>query len=432
VNPRTRQRLAHAARTMTTPIYVYFADGIAAQVERVSAAFGGRFELSYAIKANPNVCLLGRMRDVLSHLDASSVGEIERALLAGYSAEQISFSGPGKRKFELERALHLKCGEFVCESERELDTLNSIALHAHQRATVLVRVNLRKRPAGFGAHMGGRASQFGIDEEAIDPVLERFATWPALDLAGFHAYSGSNSLNADSIAENIGNAFEAFETLSDRHDLVPRRLIVGAGFGIPYSEDQEQLDLDRVARLVNPLLDRTCRSSRLGRASLVLELGRYLVGPFGYLLTSVVDVKTSRGTSFAVCDAGFNNHLAAFGLMGSIVRRNWPIFNVTGPEGSATATYTLVGPLCTNIDTLATKVELPVLECGDVIAVASSGAYGLSASPLGFISHPEPREALVLDCAEAMSVIDVSERLRISPFVEQTIDNGTEWHLRGD
>ena len=107
MHPSTRQRLADAAQTMTTPAYVYFADGIVAHIGQVSAAFAGRFELSYAIKANPNVALLAHMKPVLPHVDASSVGEIERALLAGYTAGQISFSGPGKRRFELERAVHL-------------------------------------------------------------------------------------------------------------------------------------------------------------------------------------------------------------------------------------------------------------------------------------------------------------------------------------
>ena len=142
MDPRIRQNLAAAARIMTTPAYVYFADDISTQFERVSAAFGGRFELSYAVKANPNVALLGHMKACLSHLDASSVGEIERALLAGYAAGQISFSGPGKRRFELERAVCLECGEFVCESEHELDALNAIAFDAKRRVTVLVRVNL--------------------------------------------------------------------------------------------------------------------------------------------------------------------------------------------------------------------------------------------------------------------------------------------------
>jgi diaminopimelate decarboxylase len=430
VNTTTRQRLAEAARIVTTPAYLYVADGIIAQIERVSAAFAGRFELSYAIKANPNVALLAHMRAALPHLDASSLGEIERALLAGYTADQISFSGPGKRRFELERAVHLKCGEFVSESEHELDTLNAIADRAGQRVSVLVRVNLQKLPAGFGARMGGRPSQFGLDEESIDSVLPRFKQWPALDLAGFHVYSGSNSLNANAIAENISNAFECFDSLADRHRLVPRRLVVGAGFGIPYTVDQKPLDLARIATLVNPVLDRIRASNRLGNANLGLELGRYLVGPFGYLLTSVIDLKTSRGTTFAICDAGFNNHLAAFGLMGSIIRRNWPIEKVAGSEGSDTRTYTLVGPLCTSIDTLATGVELPLLERGDVLAVASSGAYGLSASPVGFISHPEPREALLFDDA-TMTVVDVSEQRHASPLVEQAVTR-TAWSVEGD
>ena len=227
-----------------------------------------------------------------------------------------------------------------------IDTLNAIAFDAKRRVTVLVRVNLCKRPSGFGAHMGGGASQFGIDEEAIDPVLERFADWPALDLAGFHVYSGSNSLDPHAIAENISNAFEAFGRLSERHSLIPKRLIVGAGFGIPYSSDQEALDLDRVAALVNPLLERVSASPGLGRANLVLELGRYMVGPFGYLLTSVVDVKESRGTTFAVLRRRLQQSSGGLRADGSIIRRNWPIFKITGAGDADKRTYTVVGPLC--------------------------------------------------------------------------------------
>ena len=95
-------------------------------------------------------------------------------------------------------------------------------------------------------------------------------------------------------------------------------------------------------------------------------------------------------------------------------------------------TYTLVGPLCTAIDTLATKLELPALECGDVLAIESSGAYGLSASPMAFISHPEPREVLVSDVAGSVRTIDISERLRVCPFDEQTIENGTGWSADGE
>ena len=276
--------------------------------------------------------------------------------------------------------------------------------------------------------MAGRASQFGIDEEVVDQVLARFETWPALDLAGFHVYSGSNSLNPDAIAENMRNVFETCERLADNHDLMPRRVIVGAGFGIPYSPDDAPLDLERVAALVNPILDRAAASGHLSRAQPVLELGRFLVGPCGYLLTSVVDIKSSRGTTIAVCDAGFNNHLAAFGLMGTVIRRNWPIVKITESSSDTSASYTLVGPLCTSIDTLATRVELPTVARGDVLAIELSGAYGLTASPTRFISHPDPREILVDGAADRIVVQDVSESLVVPSFVHQSVERGTGWH----
>ena len=134
--------------------------------------------------------------------------------------------------------------------------------------------------------------------------------------------------------------------------------------------------------------------------------GRWLVGPCGWLLSSIIGAKASRGTEIRICDAGFNTHLAAYGMMGSVIRRNWRIANLSNPAGESER-YTVVGPLCTTIDTLATKLELPALAIGDVIAIENSGAYGLTSSPTRFISHPEPREALL----ENGVLRDVSESL---------------------
>ena len=136
------------------------------------------------------------------------------------------------------------------------------------------------------------------------------------------------------------------------------------------------------------------------------------------VLTRVVNVKESRGTRIAVCDAGFNNHLAACGMMGAVIRRNWPISKVTGSADQELVEHTLAGPLCTSIDTLGTKVLLPRLQRGDVLAIGSSGAYGLSASPTRFISHPEPREWLV-DATQPGGLVDVTEVSRVAPFSEQ-------------
>src|SRR6185437_15285837 len=114
-----------------------------------------------------------------------------------------------------------------------------------------------------------------------------------------------------------------------------------------------------------------------------LEMGRWLVGPSGWLLTSVIAEKNSRRVHFRLCDAGFNNHLAACGMMGTVIRRNWRLHNLSNPQGPPHA-YTLAGPLCTSIDLLASDLTLPELRVGDVVAVENSGAYGLGASPTRF------------------------------------------------
>ncbi|MGH1574836.1 hypothetical protein ACRAWG_34560 [Methylobacterium sp. P31] len=136
----------------------------------------------------------------------------------------------------------------------------------------------------------------------------------------------------------------------------------------------------------------------------LLELGRWIVGPAGWLLTSVVGEKHSRGVDFRMMDAGFNNALAACGMMGTVLRRNWRLHNVSA-RGSDTFPYTLAGPLCTSIDVIASDVVLPCLQQDDIVAIENSGAYGLTASPTRFISHPEPREILLVGNA----TIDVTE-----------------------
>ena len=258
--------------------------------------------------------------------------------------------------------------------------------------------------------MAGKPSQFGIDEEDLTGFIDPIRKLDFISLEGFHIYSGTNALNEEAIAENFGTFCRLFTTFADAFDLHPRVLIFGSGFGIPYHPGQNSLDLSRLSALVAPLIDGLRADRRLREARLALEMGRFLVGPGGYFLTRVVAVKRSRGTDICLCDGGFNNHLAAFGLMGTVIRRNWSMWNLSARPGASPKKHMLVGPLCTTIDTLAQDVELPTLETSDVVAVGASGAYGLSASPIHFISHPVPRETLVRTSAAGDYVFkDVSE-----------------------
>lgn len=401
-----RVRLLAAARQFGTPLYVYDLDGVRERFALLREAFRQRFGVSYAVKANPNVALLSGLADLVDTFDVSSFAEAERVLAAGCPAERITFSGPAKREEEIRRAVRLGVGELVCESLRDAALASRFAGDLGVRQSVLVRINPASTPRHFGVNMSGKPSQFGIDEEDLVPALDAIAALPHLDLKGFHIYSGSNSLSAEAIAENFTIFMTLFRRAAGHLGQSPRKLVFGAGFGLPYLPGEEPLDLHELAARAGPQIDAFRREPLFASAELVLEMGRWLVGPCGWLLSSIIAAKTSRGTQFCLCDAGFNNHLAAYGMMGSVIRRNWRIANISNPDGEM-GTYTIVGPLCTTIDTLATRIELPELIVGDVIAIANSGAYGLTSSPTRFISHPEPREVIL----EGSELRDVTESL---------------------
>jgi diaminopimelate decarboxylase len=263
---------------------------------------------------------------------------------------------------------------------------------------VVARINPLQLPPGFSASMSVGPSQFGIDEEEMEAVLPAIAALPGVELLGFHVYSGTNSLDAEAVAQNFAIFTDIFRRAQAMTGIRPRVLIFGAGFGVPYLPTDAPLDHEALPALVNPMLDALRAEPAFAEAALTLELGRWLVGPAGWLMTGVVAAKRSRGVEIRACDAGFNNHLAACGMMGSVIRRNWRFANLSNPHG-AHARYMLVGPLCTTIDRLAANLELPEVRVGDVLAIEQSGAYGLTASPVKFISHPEPREVVWADGA---------------------------------
>ena len=402
--------LVDIAGRFGTPCYVYFMEDIAARCAALRQAFARRFTISYAVKANPNVGLLRRLRSHAEALDVSSAGEMRRALHAGWPPQCLSFTGPGKRSQELAAAVAHGIGHIVVESVHEARAVSQIAGARGMPQDILVRLSPRRIPRGFGLNMAGKPSQFGIDEEDLDEAFAALKTLPNLRIRGFHIYSGTQCLDADVLAEHFAVCCELFRQCAGRYALTPRVLIFGSGFGIPYYPGQEALDLNSLAARVNPLLDALLQEGRFRHTGCVLETGRYLVGEAGIFVTRVIRVKTSRGARVAICDGGMHHHLAACGHLGTVFQRNYRIFKVNaGVEAANTVTYELVGPLCTTIDTLGRAVELPPLDEGDLIGIHCSGAYGLTVSPLHFISHPPPPEVVVEGAQAQPSVEDISQ-----------------------
>ena len=172
-----------------------------------------------------------------------------------------------------------------------------------------------------------------------------------------------------------------------------RFLNLGGGFGIPYFPGEKRLDLTPIGDNLAQLAERA--KTELPEASLVIELGRYLVGEAGVYVSRILDRKVSRGQVYLVADGGLHHHLAASGNFGQVVRKNYPVTIGTQADSQERELASVVGPLCTPLDLLADRMSLPVADIGDLAVVFQSGAYGPSASPQGFLGHPACIEVLV-------------------------------------
>lgn len=389
--------LQQAAQRFGTPCFVYFTDTIERRIRELERAFGGRFALSYAVKSNPNPALLEWLKGRVPCLDVSSIGEMRLAQQAGWEPRRLSFTGPAKQERELREAIAGGIGELVLESLREARLADRLARSLGRNQKVLVRIAPDSVPKGFGDHMAGRPAAFGIDIEDVAAALPEIASMPNLRLAGFHIYSGTQCLRPDAIVENYRTFIGLFRSLCAKYAIAPEVLIFGSGLGIPYHDNDAPLDLFQVAHAIAPDLDELRALPHFSGTHLRLELGRYLVGEAGYFVTRVVSIKRSRGARFAICNGGMNNHLPASGNFGMVIRRNYSMHKVGAKAETALEKVDIAGPLCTSIDKLASGIELPRLEEGDLIAVHNSGAYGLTASPLLFISHAPAAELMFGD-----------------------------------
>jgi diaminopimelate decarboxylase len=242
--------------------------------------------------------------------------------------------------------------------------------------------------------MGGGPQQFGVDAEVVPDLIDRLAG-NDVDLVGFHVFAGSQNLHADVLTEAHRQTADLIVRLAA---LVPggvRYVNLGGGLGIPYAPKDQPLDLAAVGRGLAGVVASTLEPALPG-ASFVLELGRYLVGEAGVYVTRVVDIKVSRGRRFVIVDGGLHHQLAASGNFGSTIRRNYPLVVGTRMSPPGDIPTDVVGCLCTPLDLLGGKVELPDdVGIDDLVVVFQAGAYGLTASPTAFLGHPEPVEVLV-------------------------------------
>jgi diaminopimelate decarboxylase len=380
-----------AAQAGRTPFYVYARRHMTERVQDVRRILPHEMHLHYAIKANPMPAVVQHLGELVDGLDVASAGEMQVALDTGMEPGRISFAGPGKMPAELEQAV--AAGIVLnAESELEVTRLAEIGRRLRKTPRVAVRVNPDFELKTSGMKMSGGPKPFGVDAERVPQLLAHIGHLP-LEFVGFHIFSGSQNLRAEAIVEAQQQSVTLAAELARSAPAPVRQLNIGGGFGIPYFPGDKPLELEPIAAGLRELVDRC--AGELPQARLVVELGRYLVGEAGLYVCRIVDRKISRGQVFLVTDGGLHHHLAASGNFGQVIRKNFPVIVGNRLHGAQTELVSVVGPLCTPLDLLADRVELPRAEVGDLIVVLQSGAYGFSASPVNFLSHPPPLEILL-------------------------------------
>jgi len=378
--------------------YLYFEELIRANLTGLKKVFPEQFEIFYAMKANPYadiVSLLGRLG---CGFDVASAGELEIAIREGGDKNKISFAGPGKTDEDFMSAAKNGIYSLSIENFEEIDKINTIAKANNKKQGVAVRVNPQKIFSGYGMKMGGYPSPFGIDEDKCPYALKKILESDYLEFVGFHMHVGSQILDANNIGKVILYLFEYALNIQSQFNVKIKYLNFGGGFGVPYYENQNSLDLNQLQNVIENIINRDDIRRNFSETRFVVEPGRFLVANAGVYLSKILYIKESIGKKFIVIAGGMHHNMAACGLFGQVIRRNYDI-DILRFHGSFHKTeseqFDIVGSLCTPLDRLAENIHLTDVRVGDYICVYNSGGYGYTASPLFFLGHPLPKEFLV-------------------------------------
>jgi diaminopimelate decarboxylase len=323
------------------------------------------FHVHFALKANNQPKILGRIKEAGLGADCVSGGEIQRAIDSGFKADEIAFAGVGKSDDEIELGLKHDIFCFNCESVQELEVINELAGKHGKVAQIALRLNPNvEADTHKYITTGLNENKFGINASDLDEVLDLLPDLKNLNLIGIHFHIGSQIEN-----------FTPFEKLCERanrlNDQIENKgfklsvINVGGGFGINYAHPNDNAvpDFERFFRLFDE------RIKLKDHQQLHFELGRSVVGQCGSLITRVLYTKYGETKNFAVVDAGMTELIRP-----ALYQAAHRIDVLTSTRRDKN--YDVVGPICESSDTFRTDISIPEVERGDFIAIRSAGAYG--------------------------------------------------------
>ncbi|MGW0750897.1 type III PLP-dependent enzyme [Streptomyces sp. NPDC002587] len=381
-----------------SPLYVYDLARAERAAADLRAALPERSHLYYSLKANPHPELVRALRLAGCRPEICSTGELAAALAAGFGGADCLYGGPGKTARELREALDAGVRTFSVESPADLRRVGAAARALCVTARCLLRINGAGAGAGVGLRMTGGASQFGHDIVDGLPHLDEF-TVEGTELWGLHFFPLTNAADPQGLLAEAVASIRTAAALEAHWGLPLRMLDLGGGFACPYAAPGERPLYHSLRAPLETALDEHLPGWQR-RLDLAFESGRYLVGDSGRLVCTVTEVKESRGTTYGVLDSGIN-HLGGLSGVGRLPSLRAAPLLLADPgaeaEEAGTRRVALVGPLCTPADVISRATEAVPPRPGALLAVPNVGAYGATASLLGFLSRPAPAEITVRD-----------------------------------
>ena len=302
--------IRRAVERFGTPLYLYDFDVIEEKVKSLRRALGRRFELAYAVKANPSLGILSFLSKLGLSSDVASAGELAAVLRAGFPPSKILSTGPAKTDRDLEALVRAGVSQIHAEGEWELERLERIGRRLKKQIPVGLRLNPPWGVAEKRIIIGGPgAKKFGLDLASAARVLRKKKSFPHLDICGFQVFNASNVLDADLLVENTRRVLALALSLSKKYSVPLRTVDFGGGFGVPYAESEKPLDLGFLRKGLREIAASARASGLPASTRLIFEPGRFLVAEAGIYVVKVLGTKRSRGVEYVLVDGGVHHFL---------------------------------------------------------------------------------------------------------------------------
>jgi diaminopimelate decarboxylase len=392
-----------------SPLYVYDLDEAERQAKALFELLPNSAQVLYSVKANPIPEVCAALKTIGCRVEIASPLELKVVLEAGFTADQILCSGPGKTAAVVREMLLAGVTHFSCDSWYDLERVAGVASATKKPANALLRLQVSGAPTG-SVGVGAMQSHFGADPgELLSDGTARVGALRGAELAGIHIYSGGQIQSADKLASTFEHAIHLAEEIAEAG--VPLRLLdLGGGFPWPFGTSDNPVDISALREKLQRL---NAQRRLTADAELWFESGRYLVASSGTLLSTVLDVKISNGKTYVILDTGMI-HLGGMAGLGRIYRAVASIEPLAERDGAPLQSVDVVGPTDYALDYVTRDASIRILKPGDVVAIPNVGAYGVTASLVAFAGLAPPAEV----CCRGTSVVAVyrlrtgHERLR--------------------